>query len=236
MDNIKDKDDNLFDTLDNVYSAEPESPRGTTIQETLSKIRAEQRWVSTSPAHGHKRKRSRSFSMTRIDAAQEEMRATIMAEVTLGRDRELEKIIQVHGISTEDLHGIRVDVLDPFIPDNLVLLQQHCDSKLDFFTAGGREEFYVGICCSPMKRYEGNHNQSDEGRAYPGHKITWEEMHLLCASTGFGASTLEKRILDKESKWRLFPTCCNKGSGGERRGPRNEVSFVYIVKGRKPGS
>ena len=53
MANIKDEDDDLFDLLDNVCSAEPKSPRGTAIEETLRKIRAEQHLVSKSPAHGH---------------------------------------------------------------------------------------------------------------------------------------------------------------------------------------
>ena len=235
MANIEEADD-LFDVLDEVYSAEPRSPRHVEIEETLRRIRCEQRWVSKSPDHGRK-KRSRSGSLTRIDAAHEKMRANIMEDVTLGRDKALKKIIQIDGISTAHIHGIHADVLDPEKEENLVLLQQHCDFKLELITAGGSEEFYVGICCSPKTRREGNHDDSVPGRAYKGHHIEWEEMHLLCASTGFGASTLEKRILHKKNnKWRLFPTCRNKANGGQKPGPRNEVSWVYVVKGRKPGS
>jgi hypothetical protein len=235
MANIEEADD-LLDLLDEVYSAEPRSPRHAEIEEQLERIRCEQRWVSKSPDHGRK-KRSRSASLTSIDAAREKMRAKIMEDVTEERDEVLKKIIQIDGISTAHIHGIRADVHDPEKEENLVLLQQHCDCKLELITAGGSEEFYVGICCSPKTRHEGNHDDSVPGRAYKGHHIAWEEMHLLCASTGFGASTLEKRILDKKkNKWRLFPTCQNKADGGQKPGPRNEVSFVYVVTGRKPGS
>ena len=231
MANIEEADD-LLNLLDKVYSAEPKSPRQVAIEEVTRKIQWEQRWVSKSPEYGRK-KRSRSVSMTRIDAAEAKKRAAIMEGVTLGREKELNKIGQVPGISTTHLHGIHESVLDPRIHENLVLLQQHCDSKLELITQGGSEEFYVGMCCSPYVRHEGIHTRD---MSYTGHKETWEEMHLLCASTGGGASVLEKGILDKSKKWKFFNTCRNKGPGGERPGPQNEISFVYVVTGRKPES
>ena len=231
MANIAETDD-LWDLLEEVCSAEPKSPRQAAIEEVLRKIQAEQRWVSKSPDYGRtKRKRSRSVSLTRIDAAEAKKRAAIMKGATLGREEELNKIGQVPNISTTHLHGRHENVLDPRIHENVVLLQQHCDSKLELITQGGSEEFYVGMCCSPYIRHDGSHTKD---MPYRGHKETWEEMHLLCASTGGGASVLEKGILNKSNKWKLFHTCKNKGPGGERPGPQNEISFVYVVTGRRP--
>ena len=230
MANIEEADD-LLDLLDEVYSAEPKCPRQAAIEEVLRKIKCEQHWVSKSPDYERRTERSRSVSMTRIDAAEAKQRAAIMEGATLGRDKELNKIRQVPDISTTHLHGIHEKVLDPRIHENVVLLQQHCDSKLELITQGGIEEFYVGMCCSPYIRHDGIHTID---LCYAGHKETWEEMHLLCASTGGGASVLEKGILNKSNKWKLFHTCKNKGPGGERPGPQNEISFVYVVTGRRP--
>jgi len=137
--------------------------------------------------------------------------------------RECAKAAGVEGILLNHMHDVD-HVYDPAESDSWteVILLEHCFAKVRSLATS---PFYIGICCSPITRFLGCKRR---GRVvYDGHSKRWRSMHLLCGTTGAEAAKLEIALL-REFLGQDY--CLNIGKGGERRGPKDEVSFVYLCK------
>ena len=88
------------------------------------------------------------------------------------------------------------------------------------------EPFYIGICCSALRRWIGYRGIDMD---YKGHRKDWEHMFLICAADGPTVARLEDDLLWKHN-YLKHGRCKNKIRGGGRRGPANEMSFLYICR------
>lgn len=110
---------------------------------------------------------------------------------------------------------------------NYVILMDHALTVVHHLVEEMEPEpFYIGICCSAFRRWVGYRGIDMD---YKGHRKDWEHMFLICAADGPTVARLEDDLLWKHN-YLKHDRCKNKIRGGGRRGPANEMSFLYICR------
>jgi hypothetical protein len=218
---MPDHDDDLLDLLDPGEPVQP-APIAPHLQEcynaiasTLRTLRAE-RSRSPQPVMGTSSHDRWFQQMMGRAPFVSDSRLLAMESVQIHFRQECRKVEPFSAIQQNRMHNADL-VTDPWVDNHFTTLYDYCLGEVMTIS----EAFYVGICCRPFERYFG-------GDEYRGHVHQWRSMSLLCASTGDANAQLEIALL---LVLRPLEHCLNTGKGGERRGPKDEVSFFYVCTG-----
>ena len=239
--------DELLDMLD---TSEPEEEQVPVPEHLLTRYRSIANYLPELRADRYRAVRSRrSRSRSRASTANKHAQASHWqpfyssvpslvdprsAKLELLRSsfrRECAKAKNVKGISIDHIHDVDhvyEPTLEPVSSDLWTdrMVWEHCFAQVR--SLGATSHFYIGICCSPLTRFFDCYDE-DGQLVYKGHHKKWRSMYLLCGTTGAEAAKLEKALIDE---FNVQDYCMNSYSakGGERRGPKDEISFVYLCK------
>ena len=208
---FNDEADELL-TLWQAPPAPPPDPRHIAIKESLREIKRARFAAETPKSVANESVYNEDIAVVRA-----------MSSLLRQRDEALTKAQNIDGITSNYLFHTLVDPTDN---DSFDEAFNYAHAMLDeLISMDSQDLFYIGICCSPHRRFKGS---DDLDCHYRGHEEKLRLMHLLVSCNGPLSARLEKALL---ATWGKHPRCTNKASGGGRRGPCDSVAFVYCCIG-----